>query len=145
MDVKILRDLSSHIPSFIINGNRNWSSFRKDRIYVFTKRFEKVGRRADGWVAGEGDFGMGGEDVDFAGGRIGVRRWEVQEDDLGEIEFAGNGLFLGLCEGGGERGRDTNDSDRIPGIACGSENVESFEGEVHFEGWVGCCEVEIWG
>lgn len=57
----------------------------------------------------------------------------MQEDDLGEVEFFGYSLFLGLCERGFRGERDLDDGDGVAGVAGGDEGVEGCEGELHFE------------
>ena len=57
----------------------------------------------------------------------------MQEDDLGEVEFCGYGLFLCLGETGlGGRG-DLDDGYGVSFVAGGREGVKGGEGELHFE------------
>lgn len=87
---------------------------------------------ANGWVAGEGDLGGGEEDVDGAGGVCGRVGDVVDEDCLGEVEFAGDGLFLGLGRFGAGGG-DGDDAEGVAGEAGAGEDVEGYVGELHAE------------
>lgn len=83
---------------------------------------EEVGSGADGGVACKGDLLRGGEYVDRDRvGRIGVRGF-VEEDCLSEIEFAGDGLFLGLGEGCG--GWEVDDGEGVAEEGGVGEDVE---------------------
>lgn len=88
---------------------------------------------ANGWVACKGDLGGGEEDVDGAGGVCGRVGDVVDEDCLGEVEFAGDGLFLGLgWRGAG--GGDGYDGEGVAGEAGAGEDVEGYVGEFHVGG-----------
>lgn len=88
----------------------------------------------DSGVARKGEFFICGEDVDFADRRGGGVSG-VDEDGFGEVEFAGDDLFLGLCDGvvGGEE----DHAQRVTGVGGGCEDVEGEEAEGlrHFD----CC------
>lgn len=87
---------------------------------------QEPGDCADGGVAGEGEFFVCGEDVDFAdGGGGGVRG--VDEDGFREVEFTSDGLFLGLCDG--VVGREEDHAQRVAGVGGGGEDVEGEEAE----------------
>lgn len=85
---------------------------------------------ADGGVAGEGDLGVGEEDVDLAGV---VCFWVgdvVDEDGLGEVELAGDDLLL-VLGGLGGAGGDGDDGEGVAAEAGAGEDVEGDEGELH--------------
>jgi len=69
-------------------GDGDWTGFRDERIYFLFRDVEEIMRRSNSGVAGEWDFGEGGEDVDFSnwGGGSGVGG-EMKEYDLGEIKL----------------------------------------------------------
>lgn len=85
---------------------------------------------ADGRVAGEGDLGGGEEDVDLARGVCGGVGDVVDEDCLGEVEFAGNGLFLVLGWFGARCG-DGDDGEGVAAEAGAGEDVEGYVGKLH--------------
>lgn len=101
------------------------------------KRFQHQIRGANSRVAGEGEFLLDGEDVDFAGvffGRAGVSRVViagkgVQEDGLREVEFTGDALLGGLGEMGASGGGDEDYGEGVAEEGGGGEDVEGCEVE----------------
>ncbi|KAI9151673.1 negative regulator of transcription subunit 1 [Paramyrothecium foliicola] len=126
VEVDIVRNVR---PDSIRAGfdDGDWSGLCDEGVDALGK--ERDGR-ANGWVPRKGELCGGDEDVDLAL-LVDVMIGDiVDEDGLGEVELAGNGLLL-LLGGLWPAGGDGDDGEGVAAEARPGEDVECHKGELH--------------